>query len=71
MKKIILVDKHAKVEKWRRGELHIISIDLTDSALTFPDTASFASIFFAISDSKVVLPAPEGPIIANISPGLQ
>lgn len=38
---------------------------------TSPSTVRDDECLFEIRESRVVLPAPEGPIIANISPGWQ
>lgn len=70
MQCIILIDEYSKVKI--RCSIKCLSIGkyLDKTSCTFPVILSWGSFLWQRSERRVVLPAPDAPIIASISPGL-
>ena len=71
MKDVVLIDIRAEVVEDGLAEFFAVGHDLNKLSETFPDRFRSEEAFFAKMESSVVLPAPEGPMIASIDPGLQ
>jgi hypothetical protein len=68
---VILVDKSPKGVESLLGEGLIVGEDLSISLLTSPCMVKEGLILLEMRERRVVLPAPDGPIMASISPGWQ
>ena len=68
---VVLIDKTAKFIKPSTAEILRIRQDLHDKDSTLPSTRTAEEYRLHNTLNSVVLPAPEGPIMASISPALQ
>jgi hypothetical protein len=71
VEEVVLVDEGSEGEEGVVGEGAVVGEDLHGGGGTWPWTVREAELRLESRESSVVLPAPEGPIIASISPGRQ